>query len=291
MPSYKLNSAQQEAVEYLSGPLIIVAGAGTGKTSVITQKICHILTNKLASTSEILALTFTEKAATEMFERVDNSLDIGYVDLQISTFHAFCQKVLEEYGLDIGLGHNFKLITEVDAWLLMRKHLDKFNLDYYRPMGNPASHIHALISHFQKCKDELITPQQYLQHAEDVQANKEQVDSEDTSKLSELANAYYAYNQLLLDNNYLDFADLIFYTLKLLTERPVVLKNLQKRFKYILVDEYQDTNHAQYRLVQLLPKRIKTFVWLEMMISRSIAGAARMFETSSNSNKIFRTQK
>jgi DNA helicase-2/ATP-dependent DNA helicase PcrA len=252
MAEYKLNTAQKQAVEYLSGPLIIVAGAGTGKTTVITQKIFHILHNKLATTAQILALTFTEKAATEMFDRVDEQIEIGYVDLQISTFHAFCQKILEEYALAIGLSNKFKLLTEVGSWLLVRENLDKFNLDYYRPMGNPTSHIHALISHFQKCKDELITPQEYLHYAEELQANTDSAEVEDKSRLTELANAYHVYNQLLLDNNYLDFADLIFYTIKLLKERPAILKSLQQRFKYILVDEFQDVNWAQYQLVQML---------------------------------------
>ncbi len=254
MANYKLNKSQKQAIEYFDGPLIIVAGAGTGKTTVITEKITHILKNKLATPEEILALTFTEKAAAEMFERVDSSMEIGYVDLQISTFHAFCQKILEEYGLDIGLGHNFKLITETESWLLMRKNLDKFNLDYYRPMGNPASHLHALISHFQKSKDELITPAEYVQYAEDMFANKDSAEGEDVSKFNELANAYHTYNQILLDNNALDFADLIFYTVKLFKERPAILKQLQKKYKYILVDEFQDVNWSQYQLVQMLSR-------------------------------------
>ena len=252
MPEYKLNQAQKEAIEYTGGPLIIVAGAGTGKTTVITKKIAYILEKKLATPEEILALTFTEKSAAEMSDRVDSEINLGYIELQISTFHAFCQKILEQYGLDIGLSNKFKLLTEVDAWLLVRQNLDKFNLDYYRPLGNPTSHIHALISHFQKCKDELVSPQEYLKYAEELNADKDNVELEGKSRLTEIANAYHIYNQLLLDNNNLDFADLIFYTIKLLKERPAVLKLLQKRFKYILVDEFQDVNWAQYQLVQLL---------------------------------------
>jgi DNA helicase-2/ATP-dependent DNA helicase PcrA len=252
MANYKLNEAQKQAVEYFGGPLIIVAGAGTGKTTVITEKISHILKNNLATADEVLALTFTEKAATEMFDRVDAEIDIGYVDLQISTFHAFCQKILEEYGLQIGLSQKFKLITETDAWLLARQNLDKFNLNYYRPMGNPASHLHALISHFQKCKDELITPKDYLKYAEEAFANQDNIELDDQSRLTEIANAYHVYNQLLLDNNALDFADLIFYTTKLLKERPTILKTLQKKFKFILIDEFQDVNWSQYQMVRLL---------------------------------------
>ncbi len=252
MPDYALNQSQKQAVEYLDGPLIIVAGAGTGKTTVITKKIAYILEKKLATPEEILALTFTEKSASEMSDRVDNEINLGYIDLQISTFHSFCQKILERHGLDIGLSNKFKLLTEVDAWLLVRQNLDKFNLDYYRPLGNPTSHIHALISHFQKCKDELISPQEYLKYAEELQADKDSAELEDKSRLTEVANAYHVYNQLLLDNNFLDFADLIFYSIKLLKERPAILSLLQKRFKYILIDEFQDVNWAQYQLVQLL---------------------------------------
>lgn len=255
MQEHKLNPSQKQAVEYLDGPLIIVAGAGTGKTTVITQKIARLIEQKLATPEEILALTFTDKAAEEMLTRVDGLINIGYVDLQISTFHSFCQKIIEQFGLDIGLNHKSKLLTEVDAWLLVRKNFDKFNLDYYRPMGNPASHIHALISHWQKCKDELITPPEYLSYAENISADKDNAEIEDKSRLAEVANAYHAYNQLLLDNNSLDFADLIFYTIKLLKERPLILKALQAKFKYILIDEFQDVNFAQYQLVQMLSGR------------------------------------
>ncbi len=245
-----LNKAQKEAVEYNNGPLIIVAGAGTGKTTVITQKIAYLIEQKLATPEEVLALTFTEKAADEMLTRVDNLIEIGYVDLQISTFHSFCQKILEKYALDIGLSNKFKLATESEAWMLMRKNLDKFNLDYYSPLGNPSGHIHELITHFNKCKDELITPDDYLNLAEDNKLNKDNTDEK--TRLSEVANAYHTYNQLLLENEALDFGDLIFYTLKLLQTRENITDKLRKRFKYILIDEFQDVNWAQYQLVQLL---------------------------------------
>ncbi|HXK31354.1 MAG TPA: UvrD-helicase domain-containing protein, partial [Candidatus Paceibacterota bacterium] len=161
-----LNQAQKQAVEYTQGPLLIVAGAGTGKTTVITQKIAHLIAQGLAKPEEILALTFTDKSAGEMEERVDQLVDIGYTEMQISTFHAFCQRLLENHGLDIGLPNRFDLLTETEAWLLVRENLDKFNLDYYRPLGNPTRHIHELLRHFGKCKDELITPESYLRHAE-----------------------------------------------------------------------------------------------------------------------------
>lgn len=247
-----LNQRQQQAMEYTKGPLIIVAGAGTGKTTVITQKIAYLIEQNLAKPEEILALAFNDKAAEEIQARVDQLVNIGYVDIQISTFHAFGQRLLEEYGLEIGLSTDFKILTDVDAWILVRKNLDKFKLDYYQPLGNPAKHIHELIKHFSKCKDELISPSEYLEHAENVKLDKDNTNEEERSRLTEIANAYHVYNQLLLDHNVLDFGDLIYYSLTLLKKRSLILKSLQQRFKYILVDEFQDVNWAQYQLVKLL---------------------------------------
>lgn len=248
-----LNKNQKLAVEYNGGPLLIVAGAGTGKTTVITQKISHLITNKLARAEEILAVTFTEKATAEMEDRTQELLSFSGFDISISTFHGLCQRILENHALDIGLPNNFKLLNETESWLLVRQNLEKFTLDYYRPLGNPTKFIHSLIKHFQKCKDELVTPQNYLEYAQSLKLD---LDSVIPAK-NELAEAYHVYNQLLLDNSSLDFADLIFYTVKLLKERPNVLKFYQSRYKYILVDEFQDTNYSQYELIKLLAQNDK----------------------------------
>ncbi|MFH0857851.1 MAG: ATP-dependent DNA helicase [Candidatus Magasanikbacteria bacterium] len=252
MDTKQLNKAQKEAIEYVDGPLLIVAGAGTGKTTVVTEKIAHLINSGLAKPEEILAITFTDKAAGEMEERVDQLLSIGYVDIQISTFHSFCQRLLEDFGMDIGLSRQFRLLTQTEAWLLVRENLDTFNLDYYRPLGSPTRHIHELISHFEKCKDELVSPREYLEYVEGLQLDKDDAEREEKNRLSELADAYHTYNQLLLDNAVMDFADLIYYAVKLLQEKPTIKQTLQKRFKYILVDEFQDVNWSQYKLIQLL---------------------------------------
>ncbi len=254
MSENHLNSSQQRAVEYVDGPLLIVAGAGTGKTTVITKKISYLLQQKIATPENILALTFTEKAAAEMQERVDAELELGYVDLQISTFHSFCQRILEHYGTEIGLPHKSRLLTDTDAWLLVREHLLEFNLDYYRPMGNPNSNIHILLDHFAKAKDELISTQAYLDYVENLILDKDDAEIQEKNRLIELANAYHVYNKILLEHNALDFGDLIFYTHKLLKERPNVLKKIQQRFTHILVDEFQDVNYAQYELIRLLAR-------------------------------------
>ncbi len=252
-----LNKAQKQAVEYTKGPLLIVAGAGTGKTTVIAEKIAYLINEKGVKPEEILALTFTEKAAQEMVDRVDTLLSTGYLDLHVSTFHTFCERLLERYGLDIGLSNQFRVLTETDAWLLVRKHLYDFDLSYYRPLGNPSKHIHELLKHFSKCKDELITPEEYLSYAEGLQLDGDSIDgsvlnTSEQKRLAEIANAYHKYNQLLLDNSCLDFGDLIYYSVQLLQKRPNVLTQLQKRFTYILVDEFQDVNWSQYQLVRLL---------------------------------------
>ncbi|MFH1142704.1 MAG: UvrD-helicase domain-containing protein [Candidatus Uhrbacteria bacterium] len=262
-----LNDEQLQAAMHKDGPLMIIAGAGTGKTTVITQRVAWLIEQKHAAPDEVLALTFTEKAATEMEERVDRLLPMGYVDLWISTFHAFCERVLRDHGVEIGLSRNFKLLSEIDTWLLMRQNFDRFELDYYRPLGNQTKYLKSLLQHFSRAKDEVITPEEYLKFAEGEKANLDTKTSDDeatteVARLEELANAYHTYQQILLENDAMDFGDLIMYTLQLLRRRPKILKELRQKFKYVLVDEFQDTNWAQYELIKLLaaPKNNLTVV-------------------------------
>ncbi len=265
-----LNPEQQEAVTHKEGPLLIIAGAGTGKTTVITKRLAWLIDSSGRRHSgmspsdgenikpdEILALTFTDKAAGEMEERVDRLLPYGYVDLWVSTFHAFGERILKAHALEIGLPNDFKLLNQTDQWLLVRQNLDKFNLDYYRPLGSPTKFIHALVRHFSRAKDELVEPADYLKYAEELELNTDnkltgEILSQEVKKYKEVANAYHVYQQLLLDNNSLDFGDLINYALQLFQKRPAILDFYRKKFKYILVDEFQDTNYAQYELIKLL---------------------------------------
>lgn len=254
-----LNPEQLKAVLHKDGPLLIVAGAGTGKTAVITQRIAYLIEPGQAKPEEILALTFTEKVASEMAERVEGLLPYGYFDLWISTFHGLAERLLKEHGLAIGLPGDFKLLNEFEQWALVKKNLDKFKLDYYRPLGNPTKFIHALLKHFSRAKDEDVSPRQYLEYAEGLKQNldamlsgDDKIAEQEIARLNEVANAYHVYQQLLLDNNYLDFGDLINYVLKLFRERPAILEKYRRQFKYILLDEFQDTNWAQYELVKIL---------------------------------------
>jgi|AntRauTorckE6833_2_1112554.scaffolds.fasta_scaffold00174_14 DNA helicase-2/ATP-dependent DNA helicase PcrA len=257
-----LNKEQREAIEHEKGPLLLVAGAGTGKTSVLISRMLYLMNEKKINTEEILLLTFTEKAAAEMEERALEALPYGYFDLWISTFHSFCERVLKDHGLEIGLPIDFELLSQTQQWIFIYNNLNKFELDYYRPLGNSTKFIQELIKHFSRLKDEEITPQDYLDHAKSLEENKDNNLSADEAKeqeqeiqrYQELAKAYDKYNQLLLDNSYLDFGDLIRYTLKLFKERPHILAKYQEKFKQVMVDEFQDTNWAQYELIKLLIK-------------------------------------
>ncbi len=261
-----LNSQQQAAVSHTKSPLLIIAGAGTGKTTVITRRVAELLSNG-ANPQSIVALSFTEKAATELSERVDSLLQKP-VDIFAGTFHRFCQNILEGYGLDLGLPTPFKLITPPQSWQLFKNNLDQFDLHYYRPFQNPTSLISALLQHFSRCKDELITPEHYLQYATELRGDtdiaeyrrsmsKKQIEKEDSdmleyARIDEVARAYHTFEQLKLKENLLDFGDLISYSNTLLEQRPNIKEALQKKYQYILVDEFQDTNYAQYELIKKL---------------------------------------
>ncbi len=247
----KLNLAQKKAVHFNEGPLLVVAGAGTGKTTVITQRLAYLVKNKKAKANEVLALTFTEKAVEEMENRIDDLLSSSYLDLWISTFHSFCERILRDNAFDIGLSPNFKVLNQTSSWLLVRQNIKRFRLNYYRPLGNPSRFIFALLKHFSRCKDEGIYPENYLEFAENFKGLNSQL-KEEKARIKEVAKAYADYQNLLLEKGFLDFGDLINYTLKVFRQRKTILEHYQKQFKYILIDEFQDTNWAQYELIKLL---------------------------------------
>jgi DNA helicase-2/ATP-dependent DNA helicase PcrA len=242
-----LNEEQKKAVAHDEGPLLIIAGAGTGKTAVITHRFVNLINEGKAKPEEILTLTFSDKAAQEMEERIDSLLPSGYFDLWVSTFHSFCRRVLVDYGIHIGLPGDFKLLDSSSSWLLVKQNFDKFNLNYYKPLGNPSKFITPLLNHFKDCKEQGIYPEEYLKYSKGAN-----VDEEEKDRLIEIAEAYSVYQKLLLDNGYLDFGDLINYCLELFDKRKNILDKVRSQFKYILVDEFQDTNWVQYRLIKTL---------------------------------------
>jgi DNA helicase-2/ATP-dependent DNA helicase PcrA len=245
-----LNKEQNQAINHKNGPVLIIAGAGTGKTRVITSRIVNLINKEGVKPENILALTFTEKAANEMVERIDLEMPLGYSELCIKTFHAFSDQILREKGHEIGIDTGYKILDQVEQWFFFKKNLFSFELDYYRPLGNPNKFIYDLLWHFSKLKDELITPEAYIAYAE-------KLTGEDKKKTLEVARVYKQYQDLLIQNNYLDFADLTGYALQLFEKRESILKEYQERFKYILIDEFQDTNYAQFKLALLLSQNHK----------------------------------
>jgi DNA helicase-2/ATP-dependent DNA helicase PcrA len=165
-----LNPDQLRAVTHESGPLLVVAGAGTGKTQVITRRIAWLIGTRRARPPEILALTFTDKAAEEMAIRVDQLVPYGYTDTAISTFHAFGDRLIREYALELGLPTDLRVLTRAEVVIFLREHLFEFDLDIYRPLGDPTRFLAALATLFSRCKDEDISPGDYIAHSERVAA-------------------------------------------------------------------------------------------------------------------------
>ncbi|HVL53073.1 MAG TPA: ATP-dependent DNA helicase [Vitreimonas sp.] len=279
-----LNPEQLRAVTHREGPLLVVAGAGTGKTQVITRRIAWLIATRRAKPSEVLALTFTDKAAEEMQVRVDQLVPYGYTDTAIGTFHAFGDRLIREHALELGLPPDVRVLSRPEVVIFLREHLFRFELDRYRPLGDPTRFLSALATLFSRCKDEDIAPDAYLEHAERMRAEAETVTAavaakddvgatdgdrdaadaavEAAARQLELAQAYARYQELLAEKGFIDFGDQVALALRLVRGSAAVRTELRRRFRYILVDEFQDTNRAQAELVALIaePHRNVTVV-------------------------------
>jgi DNA helicase-2/ATP-dependent DNA helicase PcrA len=255
-----LNDRQREAVTHDLGPLLIVAGAGTGKTTVITRRIAHLIAQRKARPEEILALTFTDKAAAEMSERIDQLVPYGYADVDIATFHAFGDRLLREHSLELGLTPDFRVLSRAEQVIFLRDRLFELPLDRYRPLGDPTRHLQALITLISRCKDEDISPDEYRTSAERLGAEAattpDEALADRAAQQLELAATYAKYQELMAREGAIDFGDQIVHALRLLRSRPHVLASYQRRYRYVLVDEFQDTNYAQFELVKLLVARL-----------------------------------
>ncbi|MCH5267366.1 MAG: DNA helicase PcrA [Lachnospiraceae bacterium] len=229
-----LNPQQEKAVKHFQGPLLILAGAGSGKTRVLTHRIAYLIEEYGVNPWNILAITFTNKAAGEMRERVDHIVSSGAEYIQVSTFHSACVRILRRHIEALGYSRSFTIYDSDDQKTLMRDILKYLQLD---PKKFKERSVLGAIS---SAKDELISPEQYELRA-----------SGDYMK-EIYARAYREYEKRLRDSNALDFDDLICKTIELFRENPDVLDYYQNRFRYILVDEYQDTNTAQFELIRLL---------------------------------------
>src|SRR5437773_5895529 len=161
-----LNPEQRRAVTHGDGPLLVLAGAGTGKTQVITRRIAWLIATRRARPAEILALTFTDKAADEMQVRVDQLVPYGFTDAAISTFHAFGDRVIREFAFELGLAPDARVLSRPDVVVFLRERLFDFELDRFRPLGNPTRFLDALAALFSRCKDEDVSPARYLEYAQ-----------------------------------------------------------------------------------------------------------------------------
>ncbi|HEY7969945.1 MAG TPA: ATP-dependent DNA helicase [Candidatus Limnocylindrales bacterium] len=252
-----LNPDQLKAVTHGDGPLLVVAGAGTGKTQVITRRIAWLIATRRARPSEILALTFTDKAAAEMQVRVDQLVPYGYTDSTIGTFHAFGDRLIREYALEVGLPGDVRVLSRAESVIFLHEHLFALELDEYRPLGDPTRFLAALVSLFSRCKDEDVSPAAYRAWAEQL-AERAAGEPEDAAlaerarRQLELAAAYGRYQELLTANGCIDFGDQVALALRLVRESPAARAEIQSRFRYLLVDEFQDTNRAQSELVSIL---------------------------------------
>lgn len=250
-----LNNQQRQAVRHGIGPLLIIAGAGTGKTTVITERIAYLIAKKKARPEEILALTFTQKASREMEERVDLLVPYGATSMWISTFHGFCDRVLRAEALILGLNPGYTLLTESESIQLVQNHIFEFPLSKLRPLGNPTKFVEGMIAHFSRLKDEDISQADYETWAQQqVKGAVLQEESEQAAQYLELARAMKTYEEIKIKENVLDFSDLVEKTLLLFRNHPSVLAKYQRQFRYVLVDEYQDTNFAQNELAMLLAR-------------------------------------
>jgi len=260
--STDLNEKQKEAVTFGDGPLLILAGVGTGKTTVITRRIAWLIAEKRAKPGEILGLTFTERAAAEMEARVDILVPYGYIEARIGTFHSFCDRLLRENALLLGLSPDYRILTEAEQVIFLKEHLFDLPLNRFRPLGNPVRHLRAILTLFSRAKDEDVSPEEYRAYAERLKerlepgdglsAEEREILATEAAEQEELAKTYARYQELLAEHGFVDFGDLITLSLKLLRENKSVLKRYQDDFRYILVDEFQDTNYAQFELLKLI---------------------------------------
>lgn len=231
-----LNPAQREAVEKTEGPVLILAGAGSGKTRVLTTRIGHLIEDKGVQPANILAITFTNKAANEMRERVEETLESDASDMWISTFHSCCVRILRKDINRIGYNRSFVIYDSADQVTLVKDCLKELNLN------DKVFEPKMIISTISGAKDKLYDPKQFkAMHMND-------------NRMSKIADVYALYQDRLKRNSALDFDDLIFKTVELLKSDKEVLDYYRNRFKYIMVDEYQDTSKVQYELIKILAK-------------------------------------
>jgi DNA helicase II / ATP-dependent DNA helicase PcrA len=264
-----LNAQQRAAVLHDEGPLLVIAGAGTGKTRVITERIRYLLeTQPDLAGEQILGLTFTEKAAGEMKWRVSQTVGERGQKVQLSTFHAFCATILSE------LEPATRVLDQVDHWILLRRNLRLLQLDRFRRLSEPGQFLGDFVKFFSRCQDELVTPDVYQAYADGLSAQARRAMApgstlepdaahllaEEAARQQEIARAYRASEKLLREGRLLTFGSMILDAVRQIDADPEFAARLRERFRYILVDEFQDTNIAQLELLWRLAEGHRNIV-------------------------------
>ena len=233
----ELNPKQREAVENTEGPCLVIAGAGSGKTKVLTYKIAYLMQEKNVKPWNILAITFTNKAASEMRDRAEALIGENINDLWLGTFHSICVRILRKFIDRLGFDSSFAIFDTSDQKTLIKNCLKDLNID------TKLFTEKSVINEISNAKNEMIEPNVYMEeHSNDYRKGI-------------IAKVYSLYQQRLKQNNAIDFDDIINFTIKILMENPDVLDYYSSKFRFVLVDEYQDTNKAQFTLVTLLASK------------------------------------
>jgi DNA helicase II / ATP-dependent DNA helicase PcrA len=254
----RVNEAQRRAITHGEGPLLVIAGAGTGKTRVIIERIRHLLQSDASLSGEnILGLTYTKKAAGEMKSRVVKTAGERGGTVTLVTFHAFCETLLKEAD------PQFMVLDEVDHWILLRRNMARLRLEKFRRLAEPGQFLADFVKFFSRCQDELVSSDDYQAYAESLAAELEaeratpdddthNERAENVALQKEIARAYKASEELLDEKKRVSFGALITRAVALLQKDTALRERLQQRYKHILVDEFQDTNIAQLELLHLL---------------------------------------
>ena len=232
-----LNDKQHEAVVTTEGPCLVIAGAGSGKTKVLTHKIAYLIGEKQVKPWNIIAITFTNKAANEMKERIANLVGDVAKDIWMGTFHSICVRILRRFIDRIGFDTSFIIFDTSDQRTLIKACLKDLNID------DKMFTDRSVLSEISNAKNEMLEPSQYR-----IRANGD-------FRKEKIATVYELYQKRLKENNAIDFDDIINYAIKILMENPDILEYYANKFQYVLVDEYQDTNKSQFTLITLFASR------------------------------------
>jgi DNA helicase-2/ATP-dependent DNA helicase PcrA len=264
MQSSKATSAftpdehQTQAIEHVHGPMLVVAGAGTGKTTVLTRRIARLICDEHARSDEILALTYTDNAAREMRDRVQKEVG-SHCRVQAMTFHAYCNTLLQRCGKGFGV------LDDKDLWIYLRKRIRDLHLNYFVRAANVSKFLDDLLDFMRRCQDELVGPDKYAEYVDQLDCGKLPIprvtkskdvndigDEEIVGRCREIASVFRVVEQMLAEENLGTFGHMITKAYELLRSDPQQLQQERERARFILVDEFQDANFAQVKILGLL---------------------------------------